>query len=371
MGRRVKNIVSAALRGTFSIAMVILLTVSLSFAQTGHTTSLKFDKVVHNFGKFLSSSGAKSCTFKYTNVSSEPVVINNILSSCGCSVPEWNKAPIKPGESGEIKVTFLNDQGPYPFDKTLTVYLSSSQKPVILRITGVAYDKEKPISQLYPAHFGPLGMKSDVQNGGQIEQGLSKSLKENVVNLSSKAVNVSFEDIDPALEISIKPSKIEPGESATISYTINTKKGATRWGKNTYKASIVIDGKKTLKEFKSQAVILTPYTGLTSKQMDEASQIFAERSSISFGTAKVGEKIPVSFKFRNPGKKTLVIYKVETGGDKMEINCPAKIAPNATATLTGTITAQTKDPDKVFIITLITNSPQRPIVTLFVSGVIQ
>ena len=53
------------------------------------------------------------------------------------------------------------------------------------------------------------------------------------------------------------------------------------------------------------------------------------------------------------------------------IDCPARIAPNATATLTGTITAQTKDLDKVFIITLITNSPQRPIVTLFVSGVIQ
>ncbi|MBR4980898.1 MAG: DUF1573 domain-containing protein, partial [Bacteroidales bacterium] len=177
MGRREKNRVTAALRVGLTIVIIIFFTIVNSFAQTGHTTSLKFDKVVHNFGKFLASSGAKSCTFKYTNVSSEPVVINNILSSCGCSVPEWNKAPIKPGESGEIKVTFLNDQGPYPFDKTLTVYLSSSQKPVMLRITGVAYDKEKPISELYPAHFGPLGMKTDVQNGGQIEQGLSKSLK--------------------------------------------------------------------------------------------------------------------------------------------------------------------------------------------------
>ena len=71
-------------------------------AQTGHTTSLKFDKVVHNFGKILAGSGEKKCQFKYTNVSSEPVVINNILSSCGCSVPEWNKAPIRPGESGVI-----------------------------------------------------------------------------------------------------------------------------------------------------------------------------------------------------------------------------------------------------------------------------
>ncbi|MBR4802408.1 MAG: DUF1573 domain-containing protein, partial [Bacteroidales bacterium] len=227
-------------------AMIAALFVACGSAtgQTGHTTSLKFDKTVHNFGKILYGSGEKKCEFKYTNISKEPVVINNILSSCGCSVPEWNKAPIRPGESGVIKVTYLNDQGAYPFDKTLTVYVSSSQKPIILRITGVAYDKAKPVGELYPAHFGPLGMKTEIQNGGQIEQGLKKALKENVVNISQKKVKVSFADADPALEISISPSTIGPGESATISYSIDTRKGKTRWGKNYYKATILCDGKK-------------------------------------------------------------------------------------------------------------------------------
>jgi hypothetical protein len=113
-------------------------------AQTGHTIALRFNEVVHNFGKISIDSGAQKCQFVFTNVSSSPVAISNVLASCGCTVPSWSKAPIKPGEKGIIKVTFLNDQGPYPFDKTLSVYTTASQKPIMLRITGVVYEKDRP-----------------------------------------------------------------------------------------------------------------------------------------------------------------------------------------------------------------------------------
>ncbi len=364
-----RNFGNIRILATRVVASVLAVCVVLgsAMAQTGHTTSLKFDKVVHNFGKILAGSGEKKCQFKYTNVSQEPVVINNILSSCGCSVPEWNKAPIRPGESGVITVTFLNDQGAYPFDKTLTVYVSSSPKPIQLRITGVAYDKEKPVSELYPAHFGPLGMKAERQNAGQIEQGLKKAAKENVVNISSRKVSVGFANADPALEISISPSEIAPGESATISYTINTAAGKKRWGKNFYKADILCDGKKA-GVFSAEATIVTPYTSLSKEQKDKAPQIFLDKSSFQFGSVKKGSVIPVKVSFNNPGKTALRIYKVETGADKMEIHCPATVPAGGKATLTGNITASKADPDKVFILTLVTNSPDRPLVTVFVSG---
>ena len=55
-----------------AVLMVVATSGALALAQTGHSTSLKFDKVVHNFGKILAGSGEKKCQFKYTNVSSEP-----------------------------------------------------------------------------------------------------------------------------------------------------------------------------------------------------------------------------------------------------------------------------------------------------------
>ena len=92
--------------------------------------AIEFLRKVHNFGKISVNEGAKHCTFEFSNTSNKPVVITNILSSCGCTTPVWPKKPIMPGEGGKVEVTYLNDQGPYPFDKTLTVYTSASTKPI-------------------------------------------------------------------------------------------------------------------------------------------------------------------------------------------------------------------------------------------------
>lgn len=99
--------------------------------------NLTYEKTEHDFGKFSINAGPQHCSFKYKNNTDTPIVINHVLSSCGCTTPEWSKAPIKPGQSGEIKVTFLNDQGPFAFEKSLTVYVSSSVKPTVLRIRGI------------------------------------------------------------------------------------------------------------------------------------------------------------------------------------------------------------------------------------------
>ena len=60
-----------------------------------------------------------------------------MVSSCGCTGAEWTRESIAPGESGEVSATYTNDEGPYPFDKILTVYTSAQKKPVLLHLKGV------------------------------------------------------------------------------------------------------------------------------------------------------------------------------------------------------------------------------------------
>ena len=50
---------------------------------------------------------------------------------------EWTQTEIKPGESGTIKASYNNQDGPYPFDKTIKVYFSNYNKPVALHLKGV------------------------------------------------------------------------------------------------------------------------------------------------------------------------------------------------------------------------------------------
>ncbi len=341
-----------------------------AYAQTGHKEALKFDKVTHNFGKISIKAGPQKCEFRYTNISDKPVVINNILSSCGCSVPEWSKAPIMPGKSGKIKVTYLNDQGAYPFDKNLTVYVSSSSKPVLLRITGVVYEKEKSLAEMFPARFGPLGMRQAVQNGGQIEQGFTKSGSENVVNLSSRKVEVKFDKITPGLKISISPRTIGPGESATISYTIDSK-AKESWGKTRHGATFICNGVEAENKFAVESVILTPYTTLSKEEIDSAPQIYAEKSTADFGQTTVGTKVSVRFNLNNPGKKGLRIYKVETNGASMNVRCPGYVPAGNRFTIDATVNPKVRNSDEVFTLTLITNSPERPLVNLFITGTVK
>ena len=98
--------------------------------------NLDFESKVHDFGTISEGSGEKRCTFKYKNNTDIPIVIQKVMVSCACTSVEWSDKPIKPGGTGEIKVLFSNQIGPGKFDKSITVYTSSSAVRIPLRIRG-------------------------------------------------------------------------------------------------------------------------------------------------------------------------------------------------------------------------------------------
>ena len=69
------------------------------------TEPVSFDKTKHDFG-VLERGAPATATFKITNNKEEPLVIVHVGTSCGCTAPKYPKEPIKPGESGEIKLTY-------------------------------------------------------------------------------------------------------------------------------------------------------------------------------------------------------------------------------------------------------------------------
>ena len=102
------------------IIMSLLLVCGISFASA--QAEIKFDKLIHNFGTFSEKESKVTCVFNFTNAGDQPLIINQAVASCGCTVPEYTKAPVQPGESGQIKVTY-NGAGKFPghFKKSITV----------------------------------------------------------------------------------------------------------------------------------------------------------------------------------------------------------------------------------------------------------
>jgi hypothetical protein len=117
------------------IALMLLGSITTTFAQK--PAEIKFDNLTHNFGKFSEKEPVVSCVFAFTNVGEQPLVINQAVASCGCTVPEYTKTPIQPGEKGEIKVTY-NGTGKFAghFKKSITVRTNGAVEMTRLYIEG-------------------------------------------------------------------------------------------------------------------------------------------------------------------------------------------------------------------------------------------
>ncbi len=98
---------------------------------------IKFEKTSVKLGTFEEKQ-VQTCVFTFTNVGDEPLIIHQAYSSCGCTVPSFSKEAVKPGESGEIHVSY-NGKGKFPgaFKKPITVRSNATNAIVRLYIEGV------------------------------------------------------------------------------------------------------------------------------------------------------------------------------------------------------------------------------------------
>ena len=119
------------------LLLTMLLFCGMNVALAQKPAEIKFDELTHDFGTFSEKSPVVSCTFTFTNVGESPLIINQAVASCGCTVPEYTKTPIQPGEKGEIKVTY-NGTGKFPghFKKSITVRTNGAVEMTRLYIEG-------------------------------------------------------------------------------------------------------------------------------------------------------------------------------------------------------------------------------------------
>lgn len=350
--------------------LVLLLFTLTSAAQNNTSSVIEFNKLVHDFGDITLNSGKHKYTFTFKNTSTSPLVIQTVISSCGCTTPVWTKNPVKPGESGKIEITFLNDQGPYPFDKALTVYVSGVNRPIILRIKGIVHEKAKSLSQLFPYKIGSLSFRFSYADIGQIAQGDTKKESITIANTGSKSIRISFDELPAGLKINAEPAILEPGQKGEIIVELNTAV-ETRWGSVKLESAVVIDGRKILSpKLDIRARILDNFSSLTTEETDQAPLPMTENNVYAFGTVKSGAKIQHTFEIKNLGRKPLTLYKNESNIEGVTVTHPRTIAPGATGKVVVVAIAGNETGDKIYQITFITNSPGRPAFSFLLSGAV-
>ncbi len=144
------------------ISITLILSIflaSFSFAQdlenqSSPTTTIEFEDNEFDWGTI--TQGEKvSYVFKFTNTGNEPLLIKKAKGSCGCTVPQWPKAPIAPGEQGEINVVFNSKGKMGKQSKRVTITANTDPGQTFLTVKGeikkdekyTFIDNSKPVSK--------------------------------------------------------------------------------------------------------------------------------------------------------------------------------------------------------------------------------
>lgn len=124
-----------------SCLLVALLFTAFACSRSQNNTSvsatgavIEFENLEHDFGT-IPYKGDGSCEFIFKSKGEVPLVLKNVRSSCGCTVPSWPKDPIAKGQKGTIKVVY-DTRVTGGFKKSISVFSNASEAPIVLVIKG-------------------------------------------------------------------------------------------------------------------------------------------------------------------------------------------------------------------------------------------
>jgi hypothetical protein len=102
-------------------------------AGKGSLPIIQFEEIEHDFGRIIEGESV-SYAFKFTNTGKSDLIIAEVTTSCGCTVPSYPKTPIRPGEGGTVKIAF-NSNGRRGFQSKNIVVASNTQpNTTVIRI---------------------------------------------------------------------------------------------------------------------------------------------------------------------------------------------------------------------------------------------
>ena len=132
---------------------------------------------------------------------------------------------------------------------------------------------------------------------------------------------------------------------------------------------MLYNGTKAPQKLEIEAMIIDNFSKLTKEEKNKASMVMADNSSFNFGTAEKGKATTATFNLRNTGHSPLVIHKIEHPKE-ISIKAPSTVEAGGKFTIEATATPA-RTGEAIYTITLITNSPNRPLVNLFVTGTVK
>lgn len=346
------------------LILFLLVTAQMLNAQP----QIKFSNTEYDYGSIKEDGGVAQTVFEFVNTGNQPLVINNVKATCGCTTPEWTRTPIPPNAKGTITVGYNPQNRPGAFSKNVNVYSNTQPSVTILTIKGKVDPRQKTMEEVYPREMGPLRWKSNYLSLGTAYNNEKKEGTLEFINNTSAAVRAGVYRTPEHMSVKFIPEVIEPGKEGKIQIIYDaSKKNAFGYVSDRVYLSLN-DEKQNTFSIGVSVTIQEDFSKLTTEQMANAPVAVFSDKVFDFGTIKQGDKPVHQFKLTNSGKSDLIIRNVKASCGCTAVKHENVIKPGQTIDLTVEFNSRGKRSRQNKSVTVITNDPKNPTTVLRVMG---
>ena len=203
---------------------------------------LRFDKTVLNIGTLTEDDAPKMYRFTCTNVSGKAINLTRVRTTCGCAVADVRTGEISPGETRVVVLTYHPKNHPGTIDTNAFVYLSSSDKMPVARLTLIG--NVLPGADewgRYPYKMGKLRLKQNRIEFREVNAGKRPSERILCGNSGNQSLRLSAAVIPEFATFRTEPEVISPGSEADVGITIDASLIPVEKGRS-FTFPIIIEG---------------------------------------------------------------------------------------------------------------------------------
>lgn len=338
-------------------------------------SKLHFAETTFDYGHVKEDGGAVTASFEARNTGDEPVVVVEVMTSCGCTTPRFERKPIAAGETFSLEIRYDPMNRPGRIDRDIFVRASDSDKDIKLHITGNVLPRQKSIEEIYPFDMGGgLRLESNFHAFAYVEHGKSVETRIGYVNHSDRtiAVRISPTTASGALRTEYD-TPIPPHASGDIVLRYRLAENSSRYGTLEDVMRVTVDGKPSSTLLSTHAIAVDNF--------DSTDDISAPSVEIPINIIKFGEVNRTgkperrSFEVRNTGATPLTIRKAETNSEAIRcvIDNDTTIAPGQSRHFTVEFSPSKVGRDGAYVarLFLITDDPKHPMQTLRVNAILR
>ncbi len=322
--------------------------------------ALSFEQTAQELGTLLWHT-PRTATFRLTNKSTTDLVITDVRTDCGCTVADWTRTPISPGDKGFIQATYDAEMLGH-FHKQLAVYTNLSDQPVYLALMGQVSMTQTEPSVEYPYQIGDYFLSTDNVEFDDVNRGDEPSFVLHIHNAGKKSYTPELMHLPKYLMAEAVPEVIRPGRTGRIILTLNSagigSMGLTQT--NIYLSRF--PGDRVCKDTEiNVSVTLLPDLSDTAMQQDQAPVATIDSTHICLGPIGKKKRASGELLLRNTGRSPLVISALQVYNPGISVSIGRRrIEPGAAEKLKISVNANNTFFKGRRRILLITNDPQNP-----------